>query len=266
MARYLVDAGFRVAVLTPGQADELEVHSLLNADVPVAGGRSRSRLAERAADNGANVVLLDSGFQHRRLARDLDVVTVLVDDCGGLRSLPAGPARERWAALGRADSVVLVRRRAPLEAGRRLERMIAEAFPGIHIAHVSIKADSLEPVSSGARTVPNADPQLAVAGVMWPELFFADVGSMGLAPDHELSLADHAEPPDRSLALMTGLAGSRGIVCTAKDAGKLSSLLPDSIPIWRLDESVTWGDGGSALLAGIEWLVRLDSHGGDHAA
>ena len=212
------------------------------------------------------MVLLDSGFQHRRLARDLDVVTILVDSSSGLKRLPAGPARERWAVLGRAHSVVLVRRHAPERAGKRLEGLIREAFPAIQVAHVSIKARTIAPVSPGARSAPTSDPQLAVAGVMWPELFFADVAKAGLSPDHELCLADHVAPDGRTVALITELAGSRGIVCTPKDAGKLAAALPDELLIWRIDESITWGTGGQTLLCGIRGLVRQDAFGSHNAA
>lgn len=266
LARYLADAGLGVAVLTPGQKDELEVHTGWNSDVPVTGGRSRAALTRRAADLGAEVGLLDSGFQHRRLARDLDVVTILVDQYRGLKRLPAGPARERWAALDRAHVVVLVRRLAPKAVANRLEQAVREAFPQLHVAHVTIRADSVSPVSTAARAVATPDPQLAVAGVMWPELFFAGLGDAGVSPAHQLALADHAELDRASVSLITELAGTGGIVCTAKDSGKLAESLPDSLPLWRIDESVVWGPGGDALLAGIEWQVRQDSYGADYSA
>ncbi|MDH3298634.1 MAG: tetraacyldisaccharide 4'-kinase, partial [Gemmatimonadota bacterium] len=74
VARHLADAGLDVAVLTAGFADELAVHAAINPDIPSIGGRDRARLAEAAVQQGSTVLLLDSGFQHRGLHRDLDIV------------------------------------------------------------------------------------------------------------------------------------------------------------------------------------------------
>jgi tetraacyldisaccharide 4'-kinase len=80
--------------------------------VPVVAGRERADAAALAIETFASRLLLcDDAFQHRRLARDVDVV--LVDPCerGGLmRLLPAGPLREPFSALARAHVIVVVDR------------------------------------------------------------------------------------------------------------------------------------------------------------
>ncbi|HKF28716.1 MAG TPA: tetraacyldisaccharide 4'-kinase, partial [Candidatus Binataceae bacterium] len=77
---------------------------------PIAIGRRRlNAIATLAGQGPLDVVILDDGFQHRRLKRDLDLV--LVSDqrgFGNRRMLPAGPMREPLAALKRADAIVIV--------------------------------------------------------------------------------------------------------------------------------------------------------------
>ncbi|HZH04753.1 MAG TPA: tetraacyldisaccharide 4'-kinase, partial [Myxococcaceae bacterium] len=105
-------------VVRPGEwagasAEEVGDEPLLIArtcpEVSVWVGAQRARLAQRAASEvGAEWILLDDGMQHRKLARDLEVV--VIDESSGMgngRMLPRGPLREPIAALNRADLIWL---------------------------------------------------------------------------------------------------------------------------------------------------------------
>lgn len=117
LARLLRDAGHRPAVALRGygagpgdRGDEAAEYAITLPDVPLIVGPDRARAIERALAGGADVdcILLDDGFQHRRLARDLDLV--LVDAARpGLdgRLLPAGWLREPASGLRRADAVLV---------------------------------------------------------------------------------------------------------------------------------------------------------------
>ena len=72
-------------------------------------------------------MLLDSGFQHRRLHRDLDLVACNVDQAHRRDRLPAGPYRERFTALRRAEGVLLLRRAATREQAEGLEEEVLAA-------------------------------------------------------------------------------------------------------------------------------------------
>ena len=260
LARYLTDTGSSVAVLTAGNADELALHAAWNPDIAVLGGRDRRVLARQAAHGGASVALLDSGFQHRRLERDFDIVAISADYVGNRLRLPAGPFRERWAGIGRADAVVVVRRQAAPEAASRLAAAVSGAFPGIHVAEVRIIPVSLAPVSPPAQDVEHPSPSVAVAGIMWPRLFFAAVEELGLKPAHRLALADHSAFDERTVATVVDLAGPGGVVCTGKDAVKLASRLPDEVPVWQIVERVLWETGGNTLLAAVSRVAGLGSN------
>lgn len=251
VARMLADAGLRPAVVTPGQGDELRLHAEINPDIPVSGGRWRTPLARAAVAGGAEVVLLDSGFQHRRLHRDLDIVACNVDQAAERDRLPAGPYRERFAAVRRADAAVLVRRAASAEQAEELERELSSLAPGLHVAHVEFRSAGPRPANDAAAEIGRPDPAVAVAGVMWPETFFRWLPQEGLHPEHRVALPDHARYDAGTSDHLAEAAGRRGLVCTRKDAVRLAAVLPREVPVWWLAEALDWQTGAGILLAGI---------------
>lgn len=114
LLRQLEKLGLRMVVLSRGYGAR---HGLndegleLKQELPGVAcwqGRNRAVLAQRAASEGAQVVVLDDGMQHRRLARDLEIVLVDAQDpWGGGQLLPLGRLREPPRALTRADAIVL---------------------------------------------------------------------------------------------------------------------------------------------------------------
>jgi len=260
LARHLADSGSKVSILIADIADEKAVHATQNPDVPVFSGRDRGRLAGLAIHQGATVLLLDSGFQHRRLQRDLDILVISADYMGNRERLPAGPYRERWAEIGRADRIILTRRRAPSEAMDHLTAELSNAFPGVPIAEARIAPVSIAPVSEAAHRIDVPLPELAVAGVMWPGAVFAAVIELGLHPEHRLTMSDHAEFDQMTVARIVDLAGSGGVVCTGKDSVKLTGSLPESVPIWRIVEDVEWASGGSDLLHAATQVARMGAN------
>lgn len=107
----IVSDGRRIRMSPRDAGDEPYMMALQLTGIPVLVGRSRFRTGRLAvARFGAEVVVLDDGFQHRRLFRDLDIV--LLDrgnPLGNSRLLPCGPLREPPAALSRAHLVVWTR-------------------------------------------------------------------------------------------------------------------------------------------------------------
>lgn len=258
LARHIADAGGRVAVLTAGQEDELRLHAELNPDLPVLGGRWRIPLAHVAVREGARVLLLDSGFQHRRLHRDLEIVTCNVDQTGNRERLPAGPYRERFTALRRADAVILVRRVATRAQARELAEEVAGAAPRARTVEVILRPRALRAGNPAAARASLPEPAVAVAGVMWPESFFRWLSVMGVRPEHRFALRDHARYDERTVTEIAAAAGARGIVCTRKDAVRLVALVPENVPVWWLEEELAWGAGSPRLLAGVRRVAGLD--------
>jgi len=117
LARTLRAAGVNVGVVTRryrpgpgGQGDEELLYRAALGPAAVFAGRSKLELAREAAARGVELVLVDDGFSHWRLARDLDVVLLdRTDLWGGGRLLPGGRLREPLRALQRAGVVVVSR-------------------------------------------------------------------------------------------------------------------------------------------------------------
>lgn len=252
MAGWAARAGLRPAILSRGFADELEVHAHLRPDAVVLGHPERFRAALRARSAGAEIVYLDDGFQHRRLERDVDVVLVDADLLRGAprRRLPAGPYRERWSALGRADAVVFVCRRGRAAAGGLLE-WARRRWPRHTLAACHLRPGRVEPWSPGARRVLEAGgepaPDAAVASVMKPELFLEQLATLGLRPSAAYLLPDHGRLPNRILEALDRGAGSGGVIGTLKDVVKLREPLAPETPLWCLTDELDWKGGRDAL-------------------
>jgi tetraacyldisaccharide 4'-kinase len=117
MCRQLIGMGRHPAIVSrgygarPGEpSDEAAELAILLPGVPHVAKRDRVAGVAEAAARGADVVVLDDGFQHRRLRRDLDIVAIdATDPFGCNQILPRGLLRESVRGLARADAFVLTR-------------------------------------------------------------------------------------------------------------------------------------------------------------
>jgi tetraacyldisaccharide 4'-kinase len=164
-------------------------------------GADRVEGARTAASMGATVVLLDDGFQHRRLARDLDVV--LLDGrrpFARRRLLPAGVLREPPSALRRAGVVLLTRLAAEdtAEKVKELVRRTRFTGPVLRAGHVPTGF-----VGRDGKTVRPPERVVAFCGIGDPERFRADLGALGAAVLAFHAFRDHhvlSAPEIRRLA------------------------------------------------------------------
>jgi tetraacyldisaccharide 4'-kinase len=244
--------GKRPARVRPdGSAEEFGDEPLLIARetgeaVYVAGQRFKAGLlAEAGADSDGlpAVHLLDDGFQHRQLYREVNIL--LLDGRDGRDSLlPAGNLREPLKAARRATVIAIpAQDDAPkLEAALR-----AWGFAG--------------PVWRLRRRmeVPAVDGPLAVfCGIARPEQFFAGLEAAGLQIAARLAFPDHHRYTVRDLdRVMTTSreAGASAIITTEKDQvrlGKLCANFPESLPLKTAGLRVEIEDEDAA----VEWLVR----------
>jgi tetraacyldisaccharide 4'-kinase len=184
-------------------------------------------LAETVLD--VTVHVLDDGFQHRSLRRDIDLVLVTPGDLGD-RRLPFGRLRSPVSTLARADAVIV----DGAEVGdvkARLGRHIDGARTRIftlrrHLgAPRSIDVHARHPVPS------RAEPVVAVAGIAQPERFQRALEADGWTVAALIGLADHHLYQPRDLARIVGVAAGRHVVTTEKDAVRLMPLRPLPLPI-----------------------------------
>lgn len=223
-----------------GSSDEADEYRALFADLPVVAQANRTlgliELFGTEAGGGVDVVVLDDGFQHRRLGRQLDIVLI---DCtrppmeGAL--LPVGRLREPIASLARAQAVVLTHaeavseavvdeiRRAALEIRRDLIVAVAEhAWEGLDVTGL----DSTAPVGwlAGKRV-------LAVSAIGNPGAFVREAGRHAGTLAGEVRLRDHDPYRPRTIErIRKAAAGMDAIVCTPKDWSKLRRIDPSTWP------------------------------------
>jgi len=203
--------------------------------VPVIVGANRYQAARLAVERfHATAVVLDDGFQHKTLAKDLEVVmTRARSPWGNGRLLPGGPLREPLAALARAHLIVATEARsaADLEEVRAAAARWAPEVPVLTARYAPVECWEAErmrarPLGSlaGARL-------LAFAGIASPRGFGATLGELGVAVLDQVSFPDHHwyTPEDfRQLSLRAHELGAEGLVTTEKDWVRLRRLsLPD---------------------------------------
>ncbi len=193
--------------------------SLADAESAVWIGADRCRSARLAIAAGADLLLLDDGLQHWRLARDLDVS--VLDARHGLGNrlvFPAGPLREPIGQLARADVLVLT------GSGPGL----ADATAGDPVLSRPPDWPAGEPWFA-VRFQPEPPPQLrgqrllAFCGIGLPEKFFASLRACGLQLVATESFPDHHVYAESDLQRLLDLAHANGarLVTTVKDAQRL---------------------------------------------
>src|SRR5438093_10774713 len=160
IAHYYVERGLRPGILLRGYGnDETLVHQHSVPEAVVVADPDRVAGAERALANGAQVLVLDDAYQRLDVHRDLNILVMSAETTRAVRwSLPAGPWREGWAALDRADAVIVTRKRATHEAAVDLARSLEARVQGpVAVAHLGLQ--SLEGLVSGVK-----QPASALAG------------------------------------------------------------------------------------------------------
>jgi tetraacyldisaccharide 4'-kinase len=246
LARRFVAAGRRPAIIHGGYAaDEPELHRQWSGSIPVIVGRDRVAAVRRAEEGGADVAVLDDGFQHRRLARDVDIVLVGAEaGLSNVRLLPRGPWREPTDSLSRATAVVVTRKAASREAAQAVADRIAGLVGPDRVATVAIAPAGWR--NGGVEgTVPEGRV-LAVAALAEPEPFAENAIEAGAKVGGTLWFRDHHEYTVDDVQRILEAAGSGAVVTTAKDAVKLASLLPPS-RLWVLEQKVVVESGATVL-------------------
>ncbi len=246
VAEILRDAGEEVAVLSRGYGGAFRGEALVVSDgktvlagaaeagdepvmlaralpgVVVAVGRAVE------AQLGRRVFVLDDGFQHLRLERDLDLVCLDARDLED-RPMPAGRLRERPAALDRAHLVLLTRLEAASEDEvRALEKHLGPERT-LRVARRVVGWRSPD----GAPAAPPARAFL-LAAIARPERFERDVVGCGVAVAGRAFFRDHHRfrPEDLAqVATDARAAGATAIATTAKDAVRLEGAPALGLPV-----------------------------------
>jgi tetraacyldisaccharide 4'-kinase len=259
-AARLREAGARPALLLRGYGgDEPLVHARLTPDLPVLANADRVAGVREALARGADCVVLDDAFQHRRLARTVDWVLVAAERGeAAARLLPAGPAREPASALRRADVVLVTRKSATRDAAEVVAARIARGTDvATAICHLALDA-IVDARSAESRPVEQLRGArlLGVAAIGAPASFFAQLRAVGPAELRTIAFRDHHAFDAGDVArLVADAAHADAVVCTLKDAVKLAPLWPHgATPLWyvslhaRIERGEPWLDASLARI------------------
>ncbi len=238
----------RPAIVLRGYGgDEAAVHRRLNPDVPVFVSPDRVAAVREARLAGAQLVILDDAFQHRRIARVADVVLVSVEQyLRPRRLLPAGPWREPVSALRDADLLVLTRKAASPADARDALRRLEDEVRGIPVAVVWLAPQRLERVDgveSLALEALHGAQVMAIAGIGEPDAFRRQLEQLG-ARTELAAFRDHHSYTHSDVRSLAGRVPKDGFaVCTLKDAVKLSSLWPGPRALWYVSQRLVVEQG-----------------------
>jgi tetraacyldisaccharide 4'-kinase len=261
LARRARAAGIDVGVVCrryhPGPAghgDEELLFAQAVGNDRVYAGRHKVTLAEAAARASRTLVLIDDGFSHWALARDVDVVLVDASDpWGGGRLLPAGRLREPKRALQRADVVVMTRLDRDVDADV-LRREIARAAPAALIAGGTHERVAVRRWAPPHDAIDAAGPARLVTAIGNPAAAARSLRDAGFDPvtlsayrDHHWFRADEAAR-ERSAAARDGAR----LVLTAKDAVRWPERAAES-EVAVLEVVWRWRWGGDE----VEALIGL---------
>jgi tetraacyldisaccharide 4'-kinase len=220
-ARVLLDAA-------EGGDEPVLVARRLPAAAVLCGPRRADLARTAVAEHGADALLLDDGFQHRALARDLDVVVLdAANPFGNGRLLPAGPNREPRAALRRAGLVWLSRVDQAEPAGLEALRALARGATGrdpVESRHAPVEiVDGALGRAFGVEAL-RGRRVLLLAGIARPGGFRRTLAALGAEVGAEAVFPDHHRfaPADLAAALRAAdAARCELVVTTEKDAVRL---------------------------------------------
>ena len=196
-------------------------------------------------------VILDDGFQHRALHRDVDLVLLDATDAAGLDALlPAGRLREPMNELNRANAAVITRADAPQDVAAIRQRLQTMAFPSGNTVEVVFEPDCMVGVTSQERrSISWGQHKKAwlVSGVGNSLSFRRSAESIGIGVIGETVFQDHhGYSPVDVQRVRVALQTHEGaiVLTTEKDAVKVMSLLALGDPWWalRLRARVTKGE------------------------
>ncbi len=263
----LEEAGGAPAVVARGYGrDELLLHRRWHPDVPVVAHPDRARALAAAVQAGADVAVLDDGFQHRRLGRTLDVVLLAAETPFPGRRLPRGPYREGPAALARADLVIVTRKSAPPEAAEALAGAVRRRHPSVPVARAALVPGAWRALGGGPAPAPEGKA-VVVTAVAEPEGVRALAARTLGRPETDVELAafpDHHEFTEGEVREVARWGAA--LVVTEKDAVKLAegpaaaALGGRRVHVLTLE--LVWEEGRELADAAVERMMRARAAGG----
>ena len=207
------------------------------------------------SEHSVEAIVLDDGFQHRKLARDLDVVLVDASNPFGYGFLiPRGLLREPVSSLKRADAVVVTRCNSVNEQQLESTRKRIENETSAPIALAKTRAASL--IQTDGAELPIEDAAsgtwFAFSAIGNPEAFESSLSELGFAVSDAIRFRDHHHFSAEDLGKIASAAKQNGadrIICTHKDLVKVGRSEIDDVKVFALRVDVEIVEGREKLEA-----------------
>lgn len=271
LARWLAERGRRVGIVSRGYGakdgrpndEALELAEKL-PDVPHIQNADRVRGARRMIqDHDAQVLVLDDGFQHRRLNRDFDLVLIdALEPYGFEHVFPRGTLREPLAGWRRASAFLLTRADQVDEPTREAIRTRALSYaPQAVWAEAAYVPKYLLAAAGGEQLLEvfAGQPLAAFCGIGNPDAFRRSLEGAGLTLAGMRVLADHYAYPTAEVAELAAWAkglGAAAAVCTYKDLVKVRGAWPAGVPLVALASRLEVTRGEAELQEAIDSVIR----------
>lgn len=254
IAGMLAKKNHRVSILIRGYGnDESELLPKLTSNVPVLIGKDRVKTSIKAVeDNFSDTVILDDGFQHRRLIRDLDIVCIdAAKPFGNGWLIPAGTLREGLGSLKRADIFLITKADliSDKDKLKKLERKLKSINPeaviakAIHRPLYFCRILSNEKVNVGELQ----DKEIVlVSAIGSPECFEKTALRLGLEINKHFIFRDHHLYTKDDIAMVGEYCRKNNldtIITTEKDAVKLKKAEGGGLPAHNWKQ--------------IRWILRV---------
>ena len=230
--------------------DEPALLARMLPDVPIVLCADRFRGGQAAEECfQVDAHILDDGFQHLALARDVDLVALdATQPVSNWRLLPAGRQREPLSALRRAQIVVVTR--SDSADPKPLEALVKKASPNTRIFRSQTVLRGWINAWSG-ESIPHSrihgQKVAAFCGIGNPDAFFSDLRRWGFDLVGKDAFADHHLYTDAEIQQLTAAArknGATALLTTQKDAVKFSRAWTPQLPILSCEIEAQIQDAG----------------------
>ncbi len=216
----------------PYHSDEVTLYRNLLPEVKVYPGKNRVLSAIEAANDGVELLVLDDGFQHLKLMRDMDIVLLDVNSpFGGGRVFPGGMLREPIEALKRSDLFILTRvDQVSNDKLAKIQKELKKYAPNVPVLQSTHRPSRFYDMTGKSHDLQELVGLrvVAISGIGQPEAFAQTLRELGADVREVVAFSDHNEYTAGQFSKALSKVDSSLIpIVTEKDAVKLNQVLSD---------------------------------------
>lgn len=271
LANFLTKKGYKVAILSRGYGSKLNSKEInvisdgekiyydaqIGGDEPVwlaqnclgtvvLTSSNRVQIAKHAQNMGCNALILDDGFQHQKLGRNINVAVVDIEkQFGNKNVLPAGPLRESFKNIKRADKIIVMNKNTSViseEKLQALKTLINKVNKEADISVCNAKVDKIYEIHSEEELSFNdGQSVLAFSAIGQPKQFYNLLSQSSINVLETVDFADHHKYSAQDVERLFAIAEAQNInvlITTEKDAVKVKDLTQKAI--YALKLGIDW--------------------------